>query len=331
MVRSGSVLIAAFSSMPSLADVPNVTDTNISRSTNGGLTWSAPTIVAAHTGGNTPSTAAGRSDSCLAVNGSTGRVFLHYIYSPVGIGLSNSDNTTANGSTTTLNSVFRYSDDQGVTWSSEINITSSVKTSAMYGTSISSGSGWYDGAGTVSFPYCYTDSGGLRHDFVMSSSDNGTTWTRSAIINTNGDEHHVVQKSDGTWLCDARPVGTASLQRQLYSCATLGGTWTGPASSTMPDPGCNGSIVRVSTDPESPYLTWMLASGCASTATRSNLTVWLSKDNGATWPKSAVIYPGAAAYSGTVVLADGTFGILWEDNDHGCLQFTKLTLATLAY
>jgi sialidase-1 len=328
---TAGVLVATFDHrQTSAADLPNVIDVQTSRSTDGGLTWSAPAIVAAHTGGNTTATAIGRGDACLTYNNATGRIFCHYILSPVGVGLAASDNTTANGSTTTLNCCYRYSDDGGVTWSAEVNFTSTVKTSAMLGTSATSGHGFCDASGTVYVPYCYTDSGGARHDFVMSSADNGTTWVRSSIINSGVDEHHVVQRSDGTWLSDGRPVAQTS--RQLYSATTVGGTWSGPITVVgLPDPKCNGDILRVSTDSTSPYATWLLSSACASTANRGALTVWLSKDNGVTWPVAWQVYPGGAAYSSMAVLPDGTFAIFWEDTDHVALSVTTFSLLALAY
>lgn len=330
-VPNTNTLVAVFDHrQTSNADLPNVIDVQISRSTDGGLTWSAAATIAAHTGGNTTGTAIGRGDACLTVNRSTGRIFCHYILSPVGVSLASSDNSTANGSTTTLNCVYRTSDDNGVTWSAEVNFTSTVKTSAMFGTSAASGHGYGDASGTVYVPYCYTDSGGARHDFVMYSADNGVTWSRSATINSDVDEHHLLQRSDGTWLSDGRPVTLTA--RQLYSASTIGGTWTGPLTVVgLPDPKCNGDLLRVSTDPTSPYVTWLLSSACASTGSRTALTVWLSKDNGSTWPVAWQVYGGGAAYSSMAALGDGTFVIFWEDTDHVALSVTKFSLGTLAY
>jgi sialidase-1 len=302
----------------------------VSRSTDGGLTWSTPATLAAHTGGSTSTTAAGRGDVCLTTNTSTGRVFAHYIFAPPTIGIGNSDNTTTTASTTTIHSVYRYSDDQGVTWSAEVDYTPTVKTSAMFGCSASSGHGYCDSAGTVYVPYCYTDSGGARHDFVMSTPDNGVTWSRSSIINSGVDEHHVVQRSDGTFLSNGRPVAQAA--RQFYSASTVGGTWSGPLSVVgVPDPKCNGDLLRVTDDPKSPRAGWLLSSACASTASRLNLTVWLSKDNGATWTCAWCVYPGGAAYSSMTRLPDGSFLIVWEDTDSGSLLATKFTMSVFAY
>jgi sialidase-1 len=324
-------LIAAFDErIGSSADLPNEIDVMTCRSSDGGLTWSAPATLAAHTGGNTSTTAAGRGDACLTTNVVTGRVFCHYIFAPPTIGLSNSDNTTTTTSTTTLHTVYRFSDDQGATWSAEVDITPTVKTSVMFGTSATSGHGYCDAAGTVYVPYCYSDSGGARHDFVMSSPDNGTTWTRSQIINSGVDEHHVVQRSDGTFLSNGRPV--SQTLRQFYSATSISGAWSGPLSViNVPDPKCNGDLLRATDDPNSPRAGWLLSSACASTATRSNLTVWLSKDNGATWTSAWVVYPGGAAYSSMARLPDGSFLIFWEDTDSGAMLATKFTLGALAY
>lgn len=45
---------------------------------------------------------------------------------------------------------------------------------------------------------------------------------------------------------------------------------------------------------------------------RKNLTVQLSTDDGRTWPRKAVIEPGAAAYADLAVARDGTIVCLYE-------------------
>lgn len=313
------------------ADLPNNIDVLTSRSTDGGRTWSAQAVLAAHDGGSTSTTANGRGDCCLTVNRVTGRIFAHYIRSPATIGISNSDNTTSNTSTTTIGCAYRYSDDDGVTWSAETIYTATVKTTAMYGTSASSGHGFCDVGGTVYVPYCFTDSTGGRNDFVMYSANNGTTWARSTVVGPGVDEHHIALRSDGYYLSNARPTGTTKT-RLLSLTNNLTTAWSGPfAIATLPDPQCNGDLLRVDPSDSSPMATWLLASGCASTGTRQNLTVWMSKDGGTTWPYAWTVYRGGAAYSSMVRLGVGQYGIFWEDTDTASLLFTTFTLTNLAY
>jgi sialidase-1 len=76
--------------------------------------------------------------------------------------------------------------------------------------------------------------------------------------------------------------------------------------------------------------TWLLASGCASTSLRANLTVWLSKDNGVTWSEGWQCYAGGAAYSTLVALPNGRFAILWENTDASVLAYTTFSLSVFA-
>ena len=51
-------------------------------------------------------------------------------------------------------------------------------------------------------------------------------------------------------------------------------------------------------------------------AKRERGTVWLSQDDGATWPVKRVLWPGGFAYSVPARLADGTVGVLFEADDY---------------
>ena len=59
---------------------------------------------------------------------------------------------------------------------------------------------------------------------------------------------------------------------------------------------------------------------------RSNMTVRLSYDEGATWSISKVIDPESAAYSCLTRLADGRVGLLYEKDNYRALTFVAFTL-----
>ena len=60
-------------------------------------------------------------------------------------------------------------------------------------------------------------------------------------------------------------------------------------------------------------------------SSRSNLTVWLSYDEGASWPVSKLVHPGGSAYSNLVALPDGRIGVLYEKDG-----YKTISLATFA-
>lgn len=57
----------------------------------------------------------------------------------------------------------------------------------------------------------------------------------------------------------------------------------------------------------------MLHSLPESTTTRENVTIYLSEDDGETWPIKKRLVDGYSAYSSLTVLSDGTIGALVEE------------------
>jgi sialidase-1 len=62
---------------------------------------------------------------------------------------------------------------------------------------------------------------------------------------------------------------------------------------------------------------------------RSNMTVWLSYDEGQTWPISKLIYPGGSAYSNLVDLPNGKIGVLYEKDGYQTISLATFDLAWL--
>ena len=62
---------------------------------------------------------------------------------------------------------------------------------------------------------------------------------------------------------------------------------------------------------------------------RKNMTLRLGMDNGATWPKSKVLFAGPAAYSDLTALANGNIGCLYEaglDNPYQGIVFEEISV-----
>ena len=68
---------------------------------------------------------------------------------------------------------------------------------------------------------------------------------------------------------------------------------------------------------------WMLHSGPDSTK-RERGTIYLSTDEGKTWPVKRVLYPGAFAYSVLCRFADGTIGCLFEADGYARISFARI-------
>ena len=67
----------------------------------------------------------------------------------------------------------------------------------------------------------------------------------------------------------------------------------------------------------------LLFSGPQSTR-RENGTLYLSRDEGRSWPVRRVLWPGSFAYSVLTALQDGTIGCLFETDDHNRIVFARI-------
>ena len=56
------------------------------------------------------------------------------------------------------------------------------------------------------------------------------------------------------------------------------------------------------------------------------MTVWLSDDEGKTWPVSKLIHAGGSAYSNLVKLPDDRIGLLYERDGYRSISLATFTL-----
>ena len=72
----------------------------------------------------------------------------------------------------------------------------------------------------------------------------------------------------------------------------------------------------------------LLHSGPDSTK-RERGTIYLSRDEGKSWPVKRVLYPGPFAYSVLTKFSDGTIGCLFEADSYGRIVFTRFPVEWL--
>ncbi len=256
------------------------------------------------------------------------------------------------------------SDDDGVTWSAPVEITSSafepfksdydwkvLATGPAHGVQLQRG----PHSGRLVVPvWLSTGTGGHAHrpsvTATIYSDDRGKTWKRGEIAVPNTDEWIfpnetvLVELVDGRVMLNVRSESKA--QRRLVTVSSDGATgWSKPKfDDALVEPICMASIVRYSNRPDALKNRILFANphnldrydGKAAegkSRDRRNISIKLSYDEGKIWPVNKVLDPGYSAYSDLAVLPDGTILCLYErgrDSDKEKKKSTSYAYLTLA-
>ena len=126
-----------------------------------------------------------------------------------------------------------------------------------------------------------------------------------ALTENASDECEVVETMDGSLYMNMR--SRQRTFRRAYAWSRDGGqTWSEVRNDpTLPEPSCQGSLVRF-TDQESFQKNRVLLAHPSKTDARSHMTVRVSYDECRTWPVSRVITIGPGGYSDLAVAPDMT-------------------------
>lgn len=289
----------------SLGDLPNTISIMSRRSTDNGKNWSEPVVVAQGGNGKT------YGDPAVVLDKKTGNLICMFVGDQ---GLWNATPDNRQGI------YVSKSTDNGVSWSEPVAITDQV---------YANHSGWYAGFAGSGHGLCLKDgrlmfvlairatsaTGVPLHNYAIYSDDGGDNWTLSTnAATTAGDEAKVVELENGDILMSIRNPRKGN--RIFCKSTDRGQTWGKAYFETeLKDPACNGDIIRYSysTDEGSEGKSRLLHSLPESTTTRENVTIYLSEDDGETWPIKKRLVDGYSAYSSLTVLSDGTIGALVEE------------------
>ena len=316
--KDGSLVTVADKRIEHNGDLPAKIDVVSRRSTDGGRTWSPYVTVAAH------DSIGGCGDPALVVDKKSGDILAIFSH---GNGLWQKSPAQI--------SVVR-SKDNGQTWGPMTNINPHILTTKADGSQpikctsafASSGRAIQLDNGRIMFALVTRQEGnGYFPVYAIYSDDGGYTWQVSKTPATdNGDESKIVQLADGTLIMSIRNrFGT--LRKFSYSNDN-GETWSGPIPvEDLPDPRCNGDIIRYTTPEGKDYL---LQSLPGDPDYRKDVSIYISEDNGNTWPIRKTVVTTPSAYSSMTILPDGSIGILTEEsqNNHYSydIWFTKLPI-----
>ncbi len=320
-VTKAGTLLAAYDARPTMADVPSPIKLVIRRSTDGGATWGARTVVRADTAPY------GFGDPSFVVDQETGRVYLFHVAS-VRQGFFGSATGNRDDDPNVLQVDVSASDDDGITWRHR-RLTSLVKDAAWGGLFATSGLGIQLRHG----PYA----GRLVQQFVIRlrgatyaaslvSDDHGGTWRMGALVGPGVDENKVVELGDGTVQLNSR-----AKPFRLIAESRDGGLTYGPLREDrqLIDPANNAAIVRVDAIARKGSPDRLLFSNTADATDRRRLTVRLSCDGGRTWPMSRVLVEGPAAYSTLAMLPGGDIGVLFERGAFEAISFLRMPVSSI--
>jgi sialidase-1 len=305
----------------------------LKRSTDGGRTWGAQQIIA-DDGANC------LNNPCAVVDQNTGRVIVMYQSYPAN--LSERDGKIQPGleGPAIVRNYVITSDDDGVTWSRPEDVTRTTKNPERV-TIVASGPGIGiqltrgPHQGRILMPF---NEGPFHHWNVLAvySDDGGKNWKLGqpapgcrvpdgkggeiSLVN----EVQMVELADGSVMLNSRKWGGKAL-RKIATSTDGGVTWSKiEEDPALRDPGCMASVFRYSF-PGNGSRSRILFSGPDSSK-RDNGTVYLSYDEGKTWPVKKVLFPGSFAYSVLTALPDGTIGCLFETDDANRIVFARFTL-----
>lgn len=316
----GSLVTVADKRIEHNGDLPAKIDIVSRRSMNGGQTWSDYVTVAAH------DSIGGCGDAALVVDRISGDILVIFSH---GNGLWQNE---------PAHITVKRSKDNGLTWGDPLDISPQILTTDPKGhqpikcTSAfaTSGRATQLADGRIIFTLVVREEGNQHFKvYAVYSDDSGHSWKVSENpASCDGDESKIAQLADGSLIMSIRNrFGSLRMFSRSYD---NGVSWSDPLPvDDLPDPRCNGDIIRYSCGGKE----LLLQSLPADPRGRNNVAIYVSEDNAKTWPIMKTIVHMPSAYSSMTVLPDGSVGILTEEsaNNHYSysIWFTRMPIESI--
>jgi sialidase-1 len=284
------------------------------RSTNNGIAWSSMKVLEA------PGKLWSAANPATLLDRSTGRLWVFYLRSRPGCSTE-----TSRPGTDDMQTLARWSQDNGLTWSTPLDLTAVARdmNDPSWRSSVTGpGGAIQTHQGRLLVPVWKVPSG----VFSIYSDDHGDTWQRGQIVpgQQRGDESQLVELSDARILLDIRQNNGT---HRWFAESTDGGkTWAEPRPGITVTPvACaieRFALQGAGGDRNSIIWTGPIGPG------RHRLVIRTSYDEGKTFTHERLISDQYAAYSDLTLLKDKTVGVLWErgvKHDYEYITFTRLS------
>jgi sialidase-1 len=311
----------------------------MSRSGDTGQTWQPmKKIMDMGQWGGKPEIENGIGDPCVLVDKNTGTIWVAALW---GHGKPGKSVWGSSGPGLTPAETGQFmlvkSDDDGLTWSEPINITTQVKMPEWNLFFQGPGNGITLNDGTLVFPAQYKNAGQVPWSTMIYSKDHGKTWTAGTGAKSNTTEAQIVELKDGSLMLNMRDDRNrtdkgATNGRAVAITNDLGKTWiTHPSSnSALPEPNCMASVISANVKINGASQQVLFFSNPNNKTDRANMTIKASIDGGMTWPvtlQTELNSPSGFGYSCLTMVDENTIGIVYEGVKE--LYFQKIFISEL--
>ena len=314
--KDGSIVAVTDKRKYNEGDLPEDIDIVCNRSLDGGHTWSDPFTIALGTGVNH-----GFGDCALAWSNDDNGLIAGFVGGP-GLWYSTPSNP--------IRTYISRSYDNGQTWTEPVDITHFIfgddcivpEQRTWRASFFGSGNGLRTSTGRIIFVAAIRETTAQSlNNHAVYSDDNGQTWHVSGRASTAGDEAKVTELADGRILMSIRHAG-----HRWYNLSDDGGETWQPATSTWNDitaPACNGDMIRYTCVNQGHDRNRLLHSVPYGN-NRTDVSVYVSYDEGESWPVRKCIVPYSSAYSSLCILPDGTIGLYVEEAYAGASGYSTV-------
>lgn len=333
--KAGTLLCVYDMRRRSAKDLQEDIDIGLTRSTDGGQTWSdSQVIMDMGEYGGLPQEQNGCSDPGILVDRQTGEIFCFAVWMN---GKPGKHQWNADGSEPgyeigkSAQMLVVKSSDDGLTWSQPENLTKILKQEPWWLIAPAPQQGINLPDGTLVMPMQGRDETGETFATIMSSKDHGRTWQLGKPACSQANECQAALLGDGSLMLNIRndKVG----YRAVMITKDLGHTWSEHPThaDTLIEPTCNASLYRVDFQKDGSPNHVLLFANPHTRKGRTHHTIQVSFDDGLTWPEShhLLLDEGrGAGYPSLTLIDDHHVGIVYEGSQSH-LVFERFSLDEL--